>query len=285
MFQFNRKYMFMATGAGLVVTAVVQTIYSMITHQAMSATLPGLVLSLGLFVVVTAFAAVHFSKRATEDADAFISLYDDLCDPQSFVDQGKLLASGMTVPYTASSSWFMSYYAQALLDVGVTQNAREIERAMYDSIAETSKTEEQAQIITNLVPLSLKVLGPEETLPIIETGIDLLNQGPQLKLAPVIAYLENQRIIVDARIFGKADKLLPFYASVRADSSVPLRVRVEHTWDEARLHYQLGNVPTEKECLEYVTRFGNRLALVKAAKERLAVIHSSSEVVSAQESV
>lgn len=272
MFSFNRKYMFMATGAGLVVTALVQTIYSLATKQAMAATLPGLALSLALFIVVTAFAAMHFSKRANEDADSLIALYDELCDPQAFADQGKATASAMTVPYDASSSWFMSYYAQALLDLGITQNAREIERAMYESVAESKKAEEQAQIITNLVPLSLKVLGPADTLPIIAKGLDLLNAGPALKLAPAIAFLENQQVIANAQVNKDDEKLVRFYNSTRLNEEVPLRIRVEQAWDEARIHYRTGNAEAERACLEFVVAKGNKLALVQPAKDRLRAI-------------
>ena len=270
MFQFNRKYMFMATGAGLIVTALVQTIYSLVTHQALAATLPGLALSLALFIVVTAFAATHFSKRANDDADNLISLYDDLCDPQAFADRGKATAHAMTVPYDASSAWFMSYYAQALLDIGVTKNAQEIERAMYESVAASKKVEEQAQIVTNLVPLSLKVLGPVETLPIIEMGLNLLKQGPALKLAPAIAFLENQQVIVKAQVDGDDEKLLRFYSSTRLNPDVPLRIRVEQAWDEARIHYRRGDSAAERACLEFVIENGNKLALVSAARSRLA---------------
>ncbi len=269
MFQFNRKYMFMATGAGLIVTAIVQTIYSLVTHQALAATLPGLALSLLLFIVVTAFAAVHFSKRANEEADSLIALYDELCDPQAFADRGKATAQAMTVPYDASSSWFMSYYAQALLDIGIVQNAREIERGMYDSVAESKKVEEQAQIVTNLVPLSLKVLGPAETLPIIQMGLDLLKQGPVLKLAPAIAFLENQQVIVQAQVDGDDEKLLRFYSSTRLNEDVPLRIRVEQAWDEARIHFKRGEAAAERSCLDFVVSHGNKLALVKAAQARL----------------
>ena len=272
MFQFNRKYMFMATGAGIVVTAIVQTIYSLVMHQAMAATLPGLILSLALFVVVTAFAAMHFGKRANEDADALISLYDDLCDPQALADRGKATASQMTVPYDVPSAWFMSYYAQALLDMGITQNAREIERAMYESVGASKKVEEQAQIVTNLVPLSLKVLGPAETLPIIDMGLKLLAEGPALKLAPAIAYLENQRIIVSAQVNGEDERLVRYYSSARDNADVPLRIRVEQAWDEARIHYRAGNVAAEREALRFIVDNGNRLALVAPAKERLAAI-------------
>ena len=272
MLQFNRKYMFMATGAGIVVTAIVQTIYSLVMHQAMAATLPGLVLSLVLFIVVTGFAAVYFGKRASEDADSLIALYDDLCDPAALADRGKATASQMTVPYDVPSAWFMSYYAQALLDMGIVQNAREIERAMYESVGAAKKVEDQAQIVTNLVPLSLKVLGPAETLPIIEMGLKLLAEGPALKLAPAIAYLENQQVIVSAQVNGEDEKLVRYYSGARDNADVPLRIRVEQAWDEARIHYRTGNAAAERACLEFIAANGNKLALVKPARDRLSAL-------------
>ena len=166
----------------------------------------------------------------------------------------------------------MSYYAQALLDIGVVENARAIERAMYESIASSKKLEDQAQIVTNLVPLSTKVLGPAETLPIIEMGLNLLSEGPQLKLAPAIAFLENQRVIVSAQVEGDDDKLVRFYSSVRLNEEIPLRIRVEQAWDEARIHYRKGNASAERACLEFVVEKGNKLALVKSAEQRLLAL-------------
>lgn len=273
MFANSGRYIVIASGLAIVVTAVVQTIYTAATGQAMSSTLPGLAVSCLLFIVVMLATYVYFGRRNGANVDALVSLYDDGCDPRAFVDGSAGYVEKMTVPYDAEASWFMSYYAQALLDLGEAKQAQQIEQSMYDSIRSAGLVETQAKIIVNLVPLVVKVLGPADAVPVIQKGLDLLESGQcGADAAEFEAYLVNQLAL--ARAAASQDDVLleRFYFSTRRNEVLPLRIRVEQAWEEAKIHYRKGETAKEAECLEFVVQNGNKLALVKPATDRLLAI-------------
>lgn len=267
----NGRYLVIASGLAIVVTAVIQTIYTTITGMAMSSTIPGMLLSIVLFGVIMFGVLGYFGKKINTNVDEMVSLYDDACDPQAFTIAAQPYAETIPMPYDHQSSWFMSYFAQALLDLGEVQKAQRIEQNMYESIRMTQSVEVQAQIIVNLVPLINKVLGPADAIPVIQKGLELLESGqPVENAAQYEAYLRNQLTIAQALVESKDDTLARFYKAARTNPTVPLRVRVEQAWDEAKVCYRSGDLEREKECLEFIVEHGNNLALVKPAKERLA---------------
>lgn len=273
MFANSGRYVVIASGLAIVVTAVVQTIYTAATGQAMSSTLPGLAVSCLLFIGVMLAVYVYFGRKNNASVDALVSLYDDGCDPRALVDGSAGYVEKITVPYDAEASWFMSYYAQALLDLGEAKRAQQIEQNMYDSIRSATLVETQAKIIVNLVPLVVKVLGPADAVPVIQKGLDLLESGQcGADAAEFEAYLVNQLAL--ARAAASQDDVLleRFYFSTRRNEALPLRIRVEQAWEEAKIHYRKGDAAKEAECLEFVVQNGNKLALVKPAADRLLAI-------------
>lgn len=270
MIAFTGKYLVYASGAALVLTAVVQSIFSAVTGLPMAGTLPGLIASLLLFVGTTAVALLYFKRKSTVDVDTLLDIYNESCDPSAFVEQSQLYVNGMLSPYDSTSSWYMSYYAQALLDLGQVQQAQKIEQDMYDSIREATDVDQQAKIIVNLVPLARKLLGSADSVPIIQKGIELLNSSEAVKDGYAYeSYLQNQLVVCTALAEHDDEKLVRFYSSSRNNETLPLRIRVEQAWEEAQIHYRAGETAREVECLEFIVAHGNKLAFVKAAQDRL----------------
>lgn len=270
MIAFTGKYLVYASGAALVLTAVVQSVYSAVTGLPMAGTLPGLIASLLLFVGTTAVALLYFKRKSTVDVDTLLDIYNESCDPSAFVEQSQLYVNGMLSPYDSTSSWYMSYYAQALLDLGQVQQAQKIEQDMYDSIREATDVDQQAKIIVNLVPLARKLLGSADSVPIIQKGIELLNSSEAVKDGYAYeSYLQNQLVVCTALAEHDDEKLVRFYSSSRNNETLPLRIRVEQAWEEAQIHYRAGETAREVECLEFIVAHGNKLAFVKAAQDRL----------------
>lgn len=267
----NGRYLVIASGLAIVVTAIVQTIFTTVTGVAMSSTIPGMLVSVVLFGVIMFGVLGYFGKKVNTNVDEMISLYDDACDPQAFSIAAQPYAESVPMPYDQRTSWFMSYFAQALLDLGEVQKAQRIEQNMYESIRMTQSVDVQAQIIVNLVPLINKVLGPADAIPVIQKGLELLESGQTVQNAHEYeAYLRNQMTIAQALVESEDDTLARFYKAARTNPTVPLRVRVEQAWDEAKICYRAGEAERERECLEFIVENGNNLALVKPAKDRLA---------------
>ena len=269
----NGRYLVIASGLAIVVTAVIQGVYTALFGVAMSSTVPGMLVSVALFGAVMFGVLAHFNKKISVSVDELISLYDDSCDPQAFVVSGQALADTLSVPYDHRSSWFMSYFAQALLDLGEVQRAQRIEQNMYDSIRQSESVEVQVQIIVNLVPLITKVLGPADAVPVIQKGLELLESQEGMADAPQYeAYLRSQLTIASATVNADNEMLIGYYSASRNNPAIPLRIRVEQAWEEAKIRYRTQDEQLEKECLEFVVEHGCNLALAKPAKERLSSI-------------
>ncbi len=272
MLPYVKKYVIVACVIAVVIPLVVSTAWPLFTGQIMAASVGGLILLLALFFGGFLVSVRVMGRKADELVDGYIALYDEKCDPQAFVDASRDIASSVVVPFTPSGAWFIGYYAQAMLDLGFVEKAEKLRDAMFDTIAKSKKASDQISMIVDLVSLMTKLEGPEETLPVVEKGIELIGAPAELDAAVQKDYLTSQAQILRARMNGELDKLATLYADVVSRELVPMRIRVECAWEEARIHFNAGDAARERDSLEFVVGHGNKLALVAPARARLEVL-------------
>lgn len=270
MLPYFKRYTIICCVAAVVVAVAVSTIWPLVTGQIMAASLSGLLLLLALFFATLLIAYRILGGRADAETERLFSLYNDQCDPAAFVEQGATVASAAGQQATEMSSWYMSYYAQALLDVGRGDQACDVMVRQLKGVDAAKKEPVKAAIVVNMVPLACKLDSGDEALRLIDQGLGLLGEGQDMPSVQRRAYLQSQRELVSAR--GEADptRLIELCAAVRQNDQQPMRLRVERAWDEARAHYRTGNLEGERTCLEFVVGHGNKLALVGPARSRLA---------------
>lgn len=275
MLPFYRKYVIAVCASAVVVSIVVSTIWAFVTGRVMASTIEGLLISLALFFGTLAVAGRIFNNKATEETERLFALYNDRCDPEAFVNEAADLARTAREARGELSSWVMSYYAQALLDVGKPEGARAIEAEQVGSVDALKKTADQAAVVVNMVPLAMKLDEPPVVMALIDHGIELIGDAEDFASTERRTYLQGQREIMEARLAGDNERLVGLYERIRTSAAGPLRVRVERAWDEAQLHFRAGDVERERACLQFVADKGNKLALVKPARERLAALASA----------
>lgn len=275
MLPFYRKYVIAVCASAVVVSIVVSTIWAFVTGRVMASTIEGLLISLALFFGTLAVAGRIFNNKATEETERLFALYNDRCDPEAFVNEAADLARTAREARGELSSWVMSYYAQALLDVGKPEAARAIEAEQVGSVDALKKTADQAAVVVNMVPLAMKLDEPPVVMALIDHGIELIGDAEDFASTERRTYLQGQREIMEARLAGDNERLVGLYERIRTSAAGPLRVRVERAWDEAQLHFRAGDVERERACLQFVADKGNKLALVKPARERLAALASA----------
>lgn len=277
MLVYFKKYVIYSCVIAALLPVIVSTVWPLAFGTLMMASIEGLLISLVLFFGGFTFSTRYFGRKAEAETMRLISLYNVDCDPAAFVEQGAELARAIRAPFGERGSWFLSFYAQALLDLARIDDARAIEAGMYESVSYEKKQMVQAAVVVNLVPLALKLLGAEATVPIIDQAFGLLGEASDADTLQRRAYLNNQRALAVARIEGNDEELCRIYEAMRTNEGQIMRIRVEYTWDEARVHYKRGNRAGERLCLDFVARNGNKLALVKPAEERLAAMASEGE--------
>ncbi len=272
MLSYFEKYAIIACVVGVAVPLVVSTVYPMVTNEILAAHLWGMFLLIALLLVTLYVMSVAMSKLADKVAQGYIDHYDKECDPQRMLDESASLRAAMQPPYNPAGAWFSAYSAQALLDVGHADEAKRIEEGLRQSIAHEKKPSRKADIIVNLVPLAMKIDGPEAVRDDSALAISFLDAAGAPPQDPRRLYLQSQIAMAAGKLGGDEERLIDLYEKIIGTGHFEMRLRVESAWDEARIFYRRGEHERERACLEFVVKYGNKLALVGQAQARLATL-------------
>lgn len=273
MFPFFKKYVIICCVIAVAIPVVVSTVYAGTTGTIMASSLEGLIMLLALLFGGMFIAQSFFSRRADAETAEMLAKYNDACDPEAFTQAASRIVGNIQPPYNVMGSWFLTYYAQALLDEGNTQQARAIETDMLKS-AESAKNDSiRLGILMNAVPLVTKTQGPQAALDIVNKALALI---PNIQQAPQSSdpatFLNNQKTLLEATLSHDYATLRSLYDKVQQDANLPMRIRVESAWKEAQACHGAGAVDQERACLEFVVHNGNKLALVTPARKQLAAL-------------
>lgn len=270
MLPYFKKYAILMYVVPVLTMVVLTTVLAYATGFALSATLPGILVSLAGLVVLTLASSRYFGNLANKKADELVALYNDSCDPQAFVEQGAEVASTIEGPYAETGSWFLSFYALALLDVGQMEPAAVIGSNMQRSAMQAADPRTRSAVMVNIEPVVLRLFGPEAALGVVEEAEGALAAltGPEADQRR--SFLSWERTLLTAMLEGDEERLLQTYAEVRTRESYPLRLRVLNADAEAAICRHRGDAARERECLEFVVANGNQLPVVPAARTRLA---------------
>ncbi len=272
MLPYFKKYSILACVIGVVPGLVLTTVYPLFTGTIMASTIGGLLLLLAVFVMSMTVGVNLMERRAERETDALLALYNVDCDPQALVERGRALAANITFPCRDAGAWFMSYYAQALLDAGRTEDAKAIEQGLRQSMLAAKKPQAKVGILVNLVPLADKLDGTQAAMALIDEGLQLTAGDPTPVAAERRSFLESQQKIMQVREAGDAQAAASLDASIVGSDAYPMRIRVEAAWAQARAYFKLGDAARERSALDFVVRNGNALALVAQSRQRLAAL-------------
>lgn len=269
MIPFFKRYSIYVCIIAVALPVIYSTIYPMITGQIAASSLGSTVVMFLLFVMGLLLGFGIFERKAQAKADEWVALYNDDCDPEAFMSKGGAIAENMKPPYGQVASWYMSYFAQAKLDVGDVQDAKEILVGMAKSVEASKKPMEKLAIVVNAIPLAEKIEGPSKAGALISEGFTLCDQCRASDAAQYREFLESQKAIMEARSSGDDERIASLDDGVWQSSRYPKRIRVEYAWDAASADYKLGRADAEKKALAYVADNGGTLVLTAKAKERL----------------
>lgn len=264
-----KKYVIAICVIAVAVPVVVSTIYPMVTGQIMASTIGGLITLLLLFFISMLIAFNFFERKAEGITERYIDLYNDKCDPEAMVREAGSLAASITFPCNEEGAWFIGYYAQALLDMGKVEEAKQIDAGLRMSIQAAKKPLQKVRILVNLVQLNEKLDSLDASLELIEAGLKIVYGSTQPAAIQRRDFLLSQKKIIEARKSVDQKYIIGLDDAVKTNSFYPMRVRVEYAFDEARAYSKLGDSQQEKSNLEFVIKNGNKLALVQKAKDKL----------------
>ncbi len=272
MIAYFKKYTIFVCIIAVALPVVVSTVWPLMTGQMMASTLPGLVGMFVLFIFGLLVAYAIFEKKAEKTVDGYLAQYNDACDPEAFLDRATWLYEAMSFPCNQISSWFLGYYAQALLELGRVEEARAIGVGLRQSAYATRKPAAKAAILANLVPLAEKLDDAAVVEGIVSDGLEYCAQDGGSKTVELREFFANQQKVFAVRTTEDQAAIANMAETIRSNAAYPARIRVEYAWEEAGALYKTGDVSEERRCLAFVVEKGNKLALATRARERLASI-------------
>ena len=272
MLPYFKRYTIYVCIIAVALPVIVSTIYPMFTGQIMAASLSGMLIEIGLLFLGMIVGFNIFERKAEAKTSELLSYYNDDCDPERLVQEGAKLAHDISFPCNESGAWYLSTYAQALLDTGNVDEANAIYAGLEQSMDHAKKVEAKTGILVNLVPLAEKMRSVDDALGLITRGLELLKDQTSPASTERRNYLNSQKSILDARKANDADDIVKLDEAVKTNPTYPMRLRVEFAWNEGSTYYRLGDASKEAECLRFVVEHGGTLKLVDQAKARLSKI-------------
>ncbi|MEE0844797.1 MAG: hypothetical protein U0L71_01220 [Eggerthellaceae bacterium] len=269
MLPYFRNYAFVGYVLGMAVPVLLVTAISWVTGFYIVYTLPGLIAAILLLIIGLLTAKKIVTGLADKKAAVMISLYNDGCDPQAFVDASQKVVREIRPPYDESGSWFLSFYALALDDLGRRDEAARIGQTMLSSAQMAQDPQVKAGLLVNIEPLVQRLFGAEQALEVVQNAQMALAGAADADSQSRLSFLKWEQGILEAILDGDGETLITRFSGIRTSLNYPLRIRVSYAILEASLHKARGESDRERECLEFVMQNGGKLPAVQLASRRL----------------
>lgn len=270
MLPYYKKYSIITCVIAVLPSLIVSTIYPMITGQIMAASIGGLIALFLIFFGSLYFGFLIMERKAEQDTEKLLALYNTDCDPELFVDKGSELAGNIAFPCKETGAWYLGYYGQALMDVKDIDRAKGIAAGLESSISAAKKPSEKVGILVNLLPLAEKLFDRETCERLIADGLQFVAGDISGAAAVRRDFLNGQKKLLDARESLDPDQAIKLYRSIMTSNNYPMRVRVESAWSLANVYFKTANLQDERAALDFVVKNGNKLALVSQAQKRIS---------------
>lgn len=277
MLAYFKRYRLIAFAVSFGVPIIAIAIVALATGiNLMSGILGGVIFLAGMLVLL-AITGSYFSKRAEREAESALALYNEQCDPEGLLVDGKQIATAIYEECYAKSTtdlgaWFLSPYALACADTGAAEDAQMMEQIMLDHTPENATPLQRAGIIINVEPLTLRLHGPETALSIARDAEALLAEDSTPEAESKKSYLRFEIPMLEALIAGNGEALLSQFESVRASESSPMRLRVLDADAAGGIYASLGNIDEARKAYQFVIENGNKLPVVDEARAKLATL-------------
>ena len=266
MLTYFKRYEILACVAAVAVPLVVVNAWSLVTGQAMGFTAAGAAVSVvlllgGLFVFTRLFAGMAQNK-----AEALVSLYNDGCDAKAFVEGGEKIAASASTPLNELSAWYLSFYANALIDLGKRNEAAKIGLMLQESVQDAPDDATRLALYADLVPLVGALFGPQKVSELANEALMLPADAADEVAAQRRSYLEWARAVANAKLTHGTDSLLANYRVIWNNPEQCMRLRVEYAHHEGKLHEALGNAEAARGCMRFAADNGKDLPAAQEAR-------------------
>lgn len=278
MLQYFKKYRTMSMVLSVGIPILLMVVWLTVTKNSpiQSSVMTVFVTFFGFVLLTTIAVQSVVGKKVERETDRLLALYNEDCDPFAFVDEAAEVAAGMHAPFNDVTSWFLSFYALALLDCGRVDDAAEIGREMQESLQTAANSGLKVVLATNIEPLVLRLFGAEGALQLVESVLpeaEALSQGgnqkQQILFSSHLNFLQSEQKTLQYMVENDQFHLLEQFTAIFRNERYPMRLRALNAKMAADLCNALGQRDAEVECLRFAAEHGGKLPFVQEAAERL----------------
>ena len=261
-----KRYEIAACAIAVAIPLVVVFIWSNIEGRAMGFTAAGagvsvVLLLAGMFVFTRLFARAGQTKL-----EKLVSLYNDDCDIDSFLEGSRAIANSAEPPLGELPAWFVSFYACALINAGRTSEAASFGLMIQDSVKDAPTDEAKLALYADLIPLVASLFDNERVIALANEALALPNLGDDPVTQQRRSYLAWSRDVACAEIAHDDAKLMGLYRSIWGNHEQCMRLRVVYACKEGELHAAAGNRDAAAGCMRFAAENGKDLPSARAAR-------------------
>lgn len=227
-------------------------------------------------VALPILLALFIARRELEKTSLrILKIYEELCDPRSFIMMSEPEAKRTKVPFGEHGAWLLSYRSLAYGDLADVDASSEALDDILRSIDCATNGIEKANMMLFAYPPAARLFGRAEVRFLLQDAKRIFSSDPE-RYGDKLDYIDLQERFLAMEENGDLEGLLELFAYVRKDASRTMRERVEAAFKEAKALRGENDAEREKCCLRFVVENGGSLHVAHEAEVELRKLSGAS---------
>ncbi|OUO91547.1 hypothetical protein B5F40_03705 [Gordonibacter sp. An230] len=195
-----------------------------------------------------------------------VKLYDEGCDPSSFIDRSAEVEQRARPPFDGWTAWYMSRLGLAYCDLGDLRKARSILSEILGSANGEGREGERAEIALVSYDLAAKLMGGDAASSLLDSASLHYERAPG-EHGSELKYIGFQRKLRRLSEEGDVAELSRLLRTVWKNDGETMRTRVEAAFRESETLRFSGR--ESLEALRFAAENGGSLLAARKARARL----------------
>lgn len=223
-------------------------------------------LLLSIDVLLPVSVAALLAKRSLKkDSLKMLEAYDELCDPESFIELSEHAATRIRVPFGEWGAWLLSYRSLAFNDLSDVEESRKALEYVLLSIESETHRVKKANMMLSAYPPVARIMGRGEARRLVERAKAVYLSDPE-RFGDELGYIELQERALAMEDEGDSKGLIEILEETRGDRKASMRVKVEAAFRESEALRDRNDIEGEARCLEFVAENGGGLRIAREAR-------------------
>lgn len=234
----------------------------------------------------------QFESKAMAAVVSMVSLYENDCNPQAFVDKFDSVLDTFSPRFDINEVWTLSAYARALFEIGEEEKARVLLDSFREQVERSEHPEEKGPMMVNYEPLVFMLEGVDAALMLLDRAQGAVEEIPEVRkkqrkdgflTAPELredllsspdmrarlTYIEVERRFLSAFKAGDVRTLEKEKRAAFEDDGTSNVLKARYAYALAEVYYESGDESKARKAFEDTVHVGGELRCAREAKKRI----------------